>query len=272
MLFLEKKLLREYAINEALSNHKLDYYYIEFGVWTGDSINQFANILGDITIYGFDSFEGLREDWVGVALHPKGTLNRNKKPPRLNDNCVPVIGWIQDTLPKFIFENKDLKINFVHIDTDTYPTAKFILQQIKPYLINGSIIIYSKYYRFNMVSNILLLIITIAFNYILIPKYGINGAAIATAISVFLFYTTKMIFVYVKMGMHPFSIKTLYTIFLLLITLFIVSQIPITNNIYLDIIFRSLLAILFFAPFMLWLKLSEDINKVVLDFWRKISQ
>jgi len=138
--------------------------------------------------------------------------------------------------------------------------------------VNGSIIIYSKYYRFNMVSNILLLIITIAFNYILIPKYGINGAAIATAISVFLFYTTKMIFVYVKMGMHPFSIKTLYTIFLLLITLFIVSQIPITNNIYLDIIFRSLLAILFFVPFMLWLKLSEDINKVVLDFWRKISQ
>jgi len=131
--------------------------------------------------------------------------------------------------------------------------------------VNGLIIIYSKYYRFNMFSNILLLIITIAFNYILIPEYGINGAAVATAISVFLFYTIKMIFVYVKMGMHPFNIKTLYTIILLFSTLFIVGYMPITSNIFIDIILRSLLVLILFVPLMLWLKLSEDINKIIVD-------
>jgi O-antigen/teichoic acid export membrane protein len=131
--------------------------------------------------------------------------------------------------------------------------------------VNGLIIIYSKYYRFNMFSNILLLIITIAFNYILIPKYGINGAAVATSISVFLFYTIKMIFVYVKMGMHPFNIKTLYTIILLFSTLFIVGYMPITSNIFIDIILRSLLVLILFVPLMLWLKLSEDINKIIVD-------
>ena len=144
-IFLEPGRIREYAINEAMQNHKPGYYYIEFGVWTGSSINMFSEILKDIKIYGFDSFEGLKEDWKGHSL-PKKQFNLNKQIPCLNDNCVPVIGWIQDTLPKFISEHKDLDINFVHIDTDTYPTARFILQQIKPYLINDAIIMFDELY------------------------------------------------------------------------------------------------------------------------------
>ena len=146
-VFLEKKLLRDYAINEALSNHKRDYYYIEFGVWTGGSLNQFANILRNITIYGFDSFEGLKENWFGTR-YPKGFFSLNKQVPKLNRNCVPVPGWIQDTLPKFISDNRDLKINFVHIDIDTYATAKFILEKIKPYLIDSAIILFDELYNY----------------------------------------------------------------------------------------------------------------------------
>tara|TARA_B100000686_G_scaffold143724_1_gene151259 strand:+ start:761 stop:1519 length:759 start_codon:yes stop_codon:yes gene_type:complete len=146
-IFLNQNKLRTYAINKAISNHKSSYYYIEFGVHTGYSSNLFSEILKDIKIYCFDSFEGLREDYLGTGLS-KGMFNLNKKVPKLNDNCVPVIGWIQDTLPEFISENKDLKINFVHIDTDTYQTGIFILQQIKPYLINDSIIIFDQLFNF----------------------------------------------------------------------------------------------------------------------------
>jgi len=41
-----------------------------------------------------------------------------------------------------------LKINFVHIDTDTYPTTKFLLQKIKPYLTNNAILIFDELYNF----------------------------------------------------------------------------------------------------------------------------
>ena len=75
---------------------------------------------------------------------PKGEFDLARKPPSLPSNCVPVVGWIQDTLPKFISENKDLKINFVHIDTDTYPTAKNILELIKPFLVHNAIIIFDE--------------------------------------------------------------------------------------------------------------------------------
>ena len=104
--------------------------------------------MGDITIYGFDSFEGLKENWLG-ANRPKGFFSLNKQVPKLNRNCVPVIGWIQETLPPFISDNNDLKINFVHIDTDTYPTAKFILERIKPYLVDNAIILFDELYNFS---------------------------------------------------------------------------------------------------------------------------
>lgn len=58
------------------------------------------------------------------------------------------MGWIQDTLPKYIKDNKNLEINFVHIDTDTYPTCKFILEHIKPFLTNGAIILFDELYDF----------------------------------------------------------------------------------------------------------------------------
>ena len=36
----------------------------------------------------------------------------------------------------------------MHIDTDTYPTAKFILEQVKPYLVDKSIIVFDQLYDF----------------------------------------------------------------------------------------------------------------------------
>ena len=146
-IFLDTYRLREYAINEAISNHHPDYHYLEFGVRNGISLNQFSEILKAIQIYGFDSFEGFKEDWKGVSGVPKGSFSLHGQIPKLNNNCVPVVGWIQETLPTFISDNRDLKINFMHIDTDTYPTAKFILQQTKPYLLNDSIIVFDELYN-----------------------------------------------------------------------------------------------------------------------------
>ena len=50
-VFLEKIALREFALRRAIKNHKTDYYYLEFGVWVGTSINFFSKILKDKKIY-----------------------------------------------------------------------------------------------------------------------------------------------------------------------------------------------------------------------------
>jgi hypothetical protein len=146
-VFLETKKIREYAIKKSLENDpRLEKYYIEFGVYSGSSINYFSNFIMPKNIYGFDSFEGLKEDWLGTNV-AKGTFNLNKKIPKLNKNVIPIVGWIQDTLESFLKEMTN-KINFVHIDVDTYETSKFVLEKIKPYLFKGSIILFDELYNF----------------------------------------------------------------------------------------------------------------------------
>ena len=134
-----------YIIEKAKENDPLSVkFYLESGVFEGSSINFFSKYVN--TIYGFDSFQGLKEDWVGWIL-PKGTFNLNKKLPTLNKNVIPVIGWVQDTLSPFLDKHKP-EINFVHLDMDTYESTKFVLKKIKPYLIKNSIIAFDQIYNF----------------------------------------------------------------------------------------------------------------------------
>ena len=144
-LFLESKGTREYAIKNALRNDpNIELTYIEFGVYKGASVNDLSKYVKKI--YAFDSFEGLKEDMVGNT-EAIGTFNLNKEVPNLNKNVVPIVGWIQDTLDNFL-EKQNPKINFVHIDVDTYETSKFILSKIKKYLVPNATILFDELYNF----------------------------------------------------------------------------------------------------------------------------
>ena len=98
-------------------------------------------------IYGFDSFTGLSEDWIGFN-ETKGTFTRHWKIPDLhNDNIKIIKGDIKKTLKDFLNKN-DQNIAFVHIDTDTYDTAKYILKNIKPRLVKNLVILFDELYNF----------------------------------------------------------------------------------------------------------------------------
>tara|TARA_B110000971_G_scaffold218568_1_gene257669 strand:- start:1050 stop:1790 length:741 start_codon:yes stop_codon:yes gene_type:complete len=144
-IFLDSNSIRKYSIKRASENDKKqEYYYLEFGVFRGTTINRFSEHVHKI--YGFDSFEGLKEDWVGMDSKPKGTFNLNKILPKLNQNVVPIVGWIQETLKPFLEKEKP-KVNFIHVDVDTYETTKFILENIKPHLTKKSIILFDELYN-----------------------------------------------------------------------------------------------------------------------------
>jgi hypothetical protein len=142
-IFLKDDKIKVYAILKTLEIKK-EGLYLEFGVHKGKSINFLSKLIKDKIIYGFDSFEGLKEDWKGTQA-TKGTFNLNGKIPSLNKNVSPIKGWIQDTLP--IFLERSENINFVHIDVDTYDTSNFILKTIKPFLNNGAIILFDELYN-----------------------------------------------------------------------------------------------------------------------------
>ena len=77
-VLLNSENIRVHAINEANENDKdPNNYYLEFGVFSGSSINFFSKKINK-KIYGFDSFEGLKEDWSGTTVI-KGTFDLKKK-------------------------------------------------------------------------------------------------------------------------------------------------------------------------------------------------
>jgi O-antigen/teichoic acid export membrane protein len=75
--------------------------------------------------------------------------------------------------------------------------------------VNSEILVFSKYYRFNLFATIGMSILIVVLNYWLIPIYGIDGAAMASALVMLLYNLTKFIFLKIRLGFSPFSPETL---------------------------------------------------------------
>ena len=151
-VFLKVDDIRNFAIYRAIQNNTGDSknLFLEFGVYTGGSINLFSKQLKNIneTIYGFDTFEGLTEDWLTHVFFPKGSLSLNNKLPKVAKNAILIKGKIQDTLDNFLKDNLKKKILFAHMDMDTYASTRFALAKIKPFLEKGSVILFDEFYGY----------------------------------------------------------------------------------------------------------------------------
>lgn len=126
--------------------------FLEFGVWQGGTINFLSSILKDKVFYGFDSFEGLPEEWDGggYAIHPAGYFKTEI--PTVNDNVRLVVGWFNKTLNKFLQKNNNT-ISFVHIDCDIYSSANYILMEIENKIENDCLIIFDDLLNFPNYKN-----------------------------------------------------------------------------------------------------------------------
>jgi hypothetical protein len=147
-IFLGTDELREYSINKSLENIKdnADVLFLEFGVYKGKTLNFFAKKIKNKKIFGFDSFLGLKNDWHGHT-DPAGRYNVYEKVPKVENNCFIIKGVIEKTLEKFLRENKQ-KVNFIHMDLDTYESTKYVLDKLKNNLSKNCIILFDQFYNF----------------------------------------------------------------------------------------------------------------------------
>jgi O-antigen/teichoic acid export membrane protein len=124
--------------------------------------------------------------------------------------------------------------------------------------LNNELISISKYYKFNFRVSVLLLIMVIVFNRMLIPIYGVYGAAAGTTLSLIIFNTIKMIFLKHKMQLQPFNKNSLVVIIGGLAVLIVSWLIPYIINPFLDAFIRSCIIIISYGLLLLWLKPSQD--------------
>jgi len=131
-------------LKEALVLVNLQGHYLEFGVATGKTINFIAERIGSQVIHGFDSFDGLPEDWkTERQLFSKGSFYQDSL-PQVADNVELIIGLFENTLPSF---SKDITTTaFLHIDCDLYSSTKTVFEHIGHTLKEGSIIVFDEYH------------------------------------------------------------------------------------------------------------------------------
>ena len=110
---------------------------------------------------------------------------------------------------------------------------------------NSHIITYSKYYRFNMVAIFILAAVNITLNYYFISEkeMGIVGAAYATIISMTLFNIAKLIFIYKKLKIQPFTIIHFWILLLFSSVIAFLSLVPLTANITVNLIVKIVLCL-----------------------------
>ena len=138
--------------------------------------------------------------------------------------------------------------------------------------LNHEIITNSKIYKWNILLIPLLAVTTIVTNLIFIPLYGINGAAIASLLSIFSINLLRYFLILVKLKLQPFNIQTLKALLIAGITLFIGYLIPGLDIPILEIILKSLVMSSVFSILILALKPSEDISQLIMKSWNKIIE
>ena len=134
---------RDYLLHEYVSQHVGAGTVAEFGVATGRTLRNWAHFLPDRRIWGFDSFDGLPEDWC--SRMPAGTFRQT--PPVVPGRCHLVSGAFENTLPSWIQANPE-PMALLHIDSDLYSSACTVLQLLEPQIHVNTIIVFDEYINY----------------------------------------------------------------------------------------------------------------------------
>ena len=117
----------------------IDGYHMQFGVHKGATLDIMAKLKPEVTWHGFDSFEGLPNDWDLGEKIVKWDKFKLSEPPQVRDNVVLVEGWYVDTVPEF---EKVMTgpIAFMDIDCDVYKSARTVLFGMDTRIVPGTVI------------------------------------------------------------------------------------------------------------------------------------
>lgn len=125
--------------------NELDGHIIECGVFRGQTIRWLARNFAGKIIHGFDSFEGLPEDWTYM---PKGSFDIKGVMPKVPDSVRLYKGWFEDTLPKWVEEHKSTPISLLRVDCDIYSSTKTVLSALKPLIVSGTWILFDELFGY----------------------------------------------------------------------------------------------------------------------------
>jgi len=113
----------------------------EFGVYSGATLRAISARRPGA--HGFDSFEGLPEDWR--YSHPQSKFAVQNLPP-VGDAELHV-GWFSDTVPKFAANNTE-RAAFLHLDADLYSSTVTVFTELGDRIESGTVLLFDEYFNY----------------------------------------------------------------------------------------------------------------------------
>ena len=166
--------------------------------------------------------------------------------------------------------------------SEIYQEGKFVVLMVGLYSLfdmatglNSEILKNSPYFRYDLLLYVVRFIILLVANLILIPLYSYNGAALAMLISGMVYNLIKFGFIKQRMRLQPFGNHTVKVILLGIftygITILMPSESHAMNSMF-NIFIKSITILVIFGGGVLWLKVSEDLNRTIGTLFRKLTK
>jgi O-antigen/teichoic acid export membrane protein len=141
--------------------------------------------------------------------------------------------------------------------------------------VNSEIIRNSSKYFFDIISVGLLVFLCIGLNYFLIPFFGIEGAAIATLIAMFVYNAVKFLFLWFAFGLQPFNKNTFKVVLVILAFLGVFYFWPQEKEdliiTAISVLLKTLIITSLFGTIVFRLKLSKEINTLIVTVLKKLG-
>jgi Macrocin-O-methyltransferase (TylF) len=134
---------RQSLLRAAIAQIKVEGLCCEFGVYQGESINFIASLRSG-EVHGFDSFEGLPEDWR--TGHEKGTFALAGL-PQVRTNVRLHRGRFESTIAPFKQEYSE-PIAFLHLDADLYSSTRTVLDLLGDRIVAGTVLQFDEFFNY----------------------------------------------------------------------------------------------------------------------------
>lgn len=132
----------------------------EFGCWRGSTTLLLAKSLRIFDpmslkqVHVFDSFEGLKEfhepdagaeNQIGAYRGSREELERCATLADVQDDVIIHQGRIEDTLPQFASQNREVRFSLIYCDTDLYEATRIIIFETWKLLTIGGVMVFDQW-------------------------------------------------------------------------------------------------------------------------------
>jgi O-antigen/teichoic acid export membrane protein len=171
---------------------------------------------------------------------------------------------------------------------DEYAAGKYVVLILgfsrlfsATYSVGTTVLGYSKIYYYSLFFTVLLTGLAITLNILLIPSWGINGAAMASLISTLVYTLLLLFLIRIKLHTTPFSKKQLYVVLIVAILYALsilwdetiakwILNLPFKAlyNLIINGILKTSILLLLGGVTVIKLKISPEINKILNKFYQ----